>query len=67
MAPTTGGKIYARWPLELRIPYANETELVMDILKHDAAVEVIAPEALRQTILLNLRQAQENYLIEKKK
>ncbi|QOJ22098.1 MAG: WYL domain-containing protein [Gammaproteobacteria bacterium] len=47
---------------ELRIPYANETELVMDILKHGAAVEVIAPEALRQNILQNLQQAQENYL-----
>jgi predicted DNA-binding transcriptional regulator YafY len=51
---------------ELRIPYANETELVMDILKHGAAVEVIAPEALRQTILQNLQQAQENYLPKRK-
>jgi hypothetical protein len=34
----------------------------MDILKHGAAVEVIAPETLRQTILLNSQQAQEHYL-----
>jgi len=50
----------------LRIPNANETELVMDILKHGAAVEVIAPEALRQTIVQNLQQAQKNYLPERK-
>ena len=65
--PQQEGKFLPDDRYELRIPYANETELVMDILKHGAAVEVIAPEALRQTILLNLRQAQENYLIEKKK
>jgi len=38
----------------------------MDILKHGAAVEVIAPETLRQTILLNLQQAQEYYVTRNK-
>lgn len=64
--PQQQGKFLPDGRYELRIPYASETELVMDILKHGAAVEVIAPEALRQTILLNLRQAQEHYLTSNK-
>ena len=51
---------------ELRIPYANETELIMDILKHGAAVEVIAPESLRQSIVKKLHEMQKIYEIEKK-
>ncbi len=35
---------------QLRIPYHNPTELIMDILKYGADVEVIAPEALRQAV-----------------
>ena len=31
----------------LELPYANPTELVMDILRHGANVEVLAPESLR--------------------
>ncbi len=64
--PRQQGQFLLDGSYELRIPYANETELVMDILKHGAAVEVIAPEALRQTILQNLQQAQENYLPKQK-
>lgn len=65
--PHQQGQFLLDGSYELRIPYANETELVMDILKHGAAVEVIAPEALRQTILQSLQKAQENYLPERKK
>ncbi len=59
--PQQEGKFLSDGNYELRIPYANETELVMDILKHGAAVEVIAPEALRQTIVTNLSNMQEIY------
>ncbi|HZV53509.1 MAG TPA: WYL domain-containing protein [Rhodocyclaceae bacterium] len=34
----------------LELPYSNPTELVMDILRHGAGVEVLAPDALRQTV-----------------
>lgn len=34
----------------LEIPYANPTELVMDILRHGADVEVLAPDSLRQAV-----------------
>lgn len=35
---------------ELRIPYGNPTELIMDILKYGSDVEVIKPASLRNTI-----------------
>lgn len=40
---------------ELRLPYGNPTELVMDILRHGAFVEVISPNALREEIVRELR------------
>ena len=35
---------------ELRIPYRDSRELVMDILRHGADVEVVEPEALRAEV-----------------
>ncbi|MEQ1813034.1 MAG: WYL domain-containing protein [Candidatus Nitrotoga sp.] len=46
---------------ELRIPYADPRELVMDILKHGAEVEVIAPAELRREVLEHLCQAAAKY------
>ena len=46
---------------ELRIPYSDSRELVMDILKHGADVEVIAPKELRREVLEHLRQAVAKY------
>ncbi len=34
----------------LKVPYANASELVMDILKYGADVEVLAPAALREQV-----------------
>jgi predicted DNA-binding transcriptional regulator YafY len=34
----------------LELPYSNPTELVMDILRHGAGVEVLAPPALREAV-----------------
>jgi predicted DNA-binding transcriptional regulator YafY len=34
----------------LRVPYADERELLMDILRHGRHVEVEAPESLRRTV-----------------
>ena len=65
--PRQEGKFLSDGSYELRIPYADETELVMDILKHGAAVEVIAPETLCKTIMQNLQQAQDNYLLKRNK
>ena len=35
---------------ELSIPYSNDKELIMDILKYGADVEVIAPEELKEAV-----------------
>lgn len=41
---------------ELRIPYHKAEELVMDILKYGADVEVLGPESLRERIELELQK-----------
>ena len=41
----------------LELPYANPTELVMDILRHGAEVEVLAPASLRQRVRDELGKA----------
>lgn len=41
----------------LEIPYSQEPELVMDILKYGADVRVLAPEALRLRVAEELRRA----------
>jgi len=43
---------------ELRIPYRDERELVMDVLRqHGAQVEVLEPEALRKVVTDELQRA----------
>jgi predicted DNA-binding transcriptional regulator YafY len=32
------------------VPYSNPTELIMDILRHGAGVEVLGPPALREAL-----------------
>lgn len=46
---------------ELRVPYANPLELVMDVLKYGPEVEVIAPESLRVAVAERLQAAAERY------
>ena len=46
---------------ELRIPYREDNELIMDILRHGAAVEVIAPDALRLSVREQLQCAIAQY------
>ena len=42
---------------ELRIPYRDERELVMDILRHGGEVHVVEPAALREAVVGQLRAA----------
>ncbi len=44
-----------RWRLQL--PYVDDTELLMDLLRHAGQVEVVAPPALREAYAGRLRQA----------
>lgn len=46
---------------ELRIPYKNSRELVMDIMRHGPNVEVISPDELRAEVKGQLRRASEQY------
>ena len=45
----------------LEIPYAHERELVMEILKFGADVEVLAPESLRSRVAEDLKRAARRY------
>ncbi|UUX94777.1 helix-turn-helix transcriptional regulator [Aquabacterium sp. J223] len=44
-----------RW--RLRLPYAEPTELLMDVLRHGADVEVVSPASLRRQVRERLRGA----------
>jgi len=46
---------------ELRIPYGNPTELVLDICRYGADVMVIAPKSLRQQVAQRLHAAAAQY------
>jgi predicted DNA-binding transcriptional regulator YafY len=46
---------------ELRIPYTEPTELILEILRHGAEVEVVAPAAVRQAVARELRRAADRY------
>lgn len=45
----------------LEIPYADDRELLMDILKYGAGVSVLAPKSLRNNVRHRLRQAAAQY------
>ena len=45
----------------LEIPYSDNRELVLDILKHGPDVEVIAPASLRREVAERLRRAAQRY------
>jgi predicted DNA-binding transcriptional regulator YafY len=47
---------------ELRIPYRDHRELVMDVLRHGAEVEVIAPAGLRDAVRDELQNAVRHYV-----
>jgi len=59
--PQQQGRMLEDGGYELRIPYSDPRELAMDILKHGAEVEVVAPESLRQMLREHLRDALGRY------
>jgi len=44
-----------RW--RLRLPYVDDTELLMDLMRHAGHVDVVAPSALREAYVRRLQQA----------
>ena len=56
----------SRWladgSFELRIPYFESRELVMDIMRHGADVQVLAPDELRQQVADEIQRALAQYI-----
>jgi predicted DNA-binding transcriptional regulator YafY len=46
----------------LEVPYSDDRELIMDILKHGADVEVLAPKALRNRVIQSLESTLVRYI-----
>ena len=59
--PEQAGEYLDDGRYELRIPYRDSRELVMDILRHGAEVEVLGPESLREEVAGRLAAALEQY------
>ena len=59
--PEQAGQYLTDGRYELRIPYRDSRELVMDILRHGPEVEVVAPESLRDEVTRRLAAALGNY------
>jgi len=47
----------------LKVPYAQPTELVMDILRHGRHVCVLGPDALKERVRSEMETAIQSYLI----
>lgn len=59
--PKQQGQMLEDGSYELRIPYSDPRELVMDILKYGTEVEVVGPEVLRELVREQLRIALGKY------
>jgi predicted DNA-binding transcriptional regulator YafY len=55
--PSQAGQYLTDGRYELRIPYHDERELVMDVLRHGPDVEVVSPPGLREEVERRLRAA----------
>jgi predicted DNA-binding transcriptional regulator YafY len=55
------GRIEADGSYVLQLPYSQEPELVMDLLRHGAGVEVLAPPGLRRRVAGELAAAARQY------
>jgi len=55
--PEQQGRWLADGRYELKLPYVDDTELLMDLLRQGDEVEVLAPPALREKIGQRLRAA----------
>lgn len=59
--PRQEGRFLPDGTYELRLPYGDPRELLMDVLRHGAEVEVVGPEALRGAVAEELRRATDRY------
>ena len=59
--PQQEAKLHSDGSLTLRVPYADATELAMDILRHGEQVRVLAPAALAHDVAERLIRAAARY------
>jgi predicted DNA-binding transcriptional regulator YafY len=59
--PEQRGEWLADGSFELQIPYIDETEIAMDILRHGSQVRVQSPESLVKRVASQLESAAEQY------
>ncbi|MBI2311050.1 MAG: YafY family transcriptional regulator [Betaproteobacteria bacterium] len=59
--PQQEGRFLESGSYELRVPYSDARELVMDVLRHGPDVEVLGPAELRREVASRLREALERY------
>jgi len=55
--PNQEGKFLQNGGYELKVPYGDSRELLGDLLRHGAGVEVIAPASLRAAVIAKLSAA----------
>lgn len=60
--PKQRGQLLADGSYELQLPYANPTELIMDVLRYGPEVKVLEPPALKQAIAQQLRDSLQQYV-----
>ncbi len=59
--PQQEGEVQRDGGYILKVPYGNPTELIREILKHGAEVEVLEPETLREQVRAELKAALKKY------
>ncbi|MBI4207051.1 MAG: WYL domain-containing protein [Betaproteobacteria bacterium] len=59
--PQQAGQFLTDGRYELRIPYRDDRELIMDILRHGAEVEAVEPASLRKAVAEQLKPALAQY------
>jgi predicted DNA-binding transcriptional regulator YafY len=59
--PKQEGKFLTNGSYELKLPYANELELIMDIIKYGNSVQVVSPDSLVARIKQELKSAYNQY------
>lgn len=62
--PNQQGRFLQDGHYELSVPYTDPRELIMDLLRHGADVEVLAPSELRRAVIERLDAARVQYAVQ---
>jgi len=63
--PNQKSKFLSDGTFELKVPYSDDRELLMDVLKHSAEVEIIEPAELRDKVASEINRMQSLYTAKK--